>query len=580
MQGRLLRHEDGFALAFALLAIVVLSIATTSIVTYTTSNQHSANAAGANLTAAGYAESGLNAAYSKIVAANSPTSTLGPTALNLLGCSTGGTGGTSDCSSPTYQCVSFGGTCPSPYTPTAGTAAVYGYYNGSTSPQTFQNVSVPKSTWLLVSTGYARSEAGSGGIGGKTTLGEVTITPLSAGAVASVWNHIFLTAPLDPNSCQANFSGNNLALTVPLYVIGNLCLSGANDYIKEASGGQAIDLQVGGKLELTGSNSVGDYSTSPATPITSGVVVGGCNAGPVTATANPCDNGSYKYKVTTKDTFISQDDPELSDNQVATNYSTFDPGPKHTCTAGTTPSPLADSAFDSNVATNEGSLSPLTLPDNSGSVTSGTAFELTPNSSYACISKSGTSVGYLIWNNSTSSITVSGITVAGKTLAINGSIFFDSNLTISQTMTYSGTGVIMVAGTVKFMTNNMTVCAAGTSCLFSSWQGTSGNNSMLTLASLAGRRTGGVTTCTSTTTAVTFVGNSQTYQGSLWAPTCSTLSFTGNSATVEGPISIGSLDSTVNNATFKPLPVIKNMPVGAPVPPNTSAQIGPLTIVG
>jgi hypothetical protein len=42
---------------------------------------------------------------------------------------------------------------------------------------------------------------------------------------------------------------------------------------------------------------------------------------------------------------------------------------------------------------------------------------------------------------------------------------------------------------------------------------------------------------------------------------------------VEGPISIGSFDATFNNASFKPLPVIKNMPTGAPLPPNTSVTI-------
>jgi len=45
-------------------------------------------------------------------------------------------------------------------------------------------------------------------------------------------------------------------------------------------------------------------------------------------------------------------------------------------------------------------------------------------------------------------------------------------------------------------------------------------------------------------------------------------------------MAIGSFDSTFNNATISPLPVIKNMPVGAPVPPNVSASISPLTTIG
>jgi hypothetical protein len=34
-------------------------------------------------------------------------------------------------------------------------------------------------------------------------------------------------------------------------------------------------------------------------------------------------------------------------------------------------------------------------------------------------------------------------------------------------------------------------------------------------------------------------------------------------------MSIGTFDAAFNNATLIPLPVIKNMPVGAPAPPRT-----------
>ena len=35
---------------------------------------------------------------------------------------------------------------------------------------------------------------------------------------------------------------------------------------------------------------------------------------------------------------------------------------------------------------------------------------------------------------------------------------------------------------------------------------------------------------------------------------------------------------TFNNVTVKPLPVIKNMPVGAPLPPDSGATVGAMTI--
>jgi hypothetical protein len=91
---------------------------------------------------------------------------------------------------------------------------------------------------------------------------------------------------------------------------------------------------------------------------------------------------------------------------------------------------------------------------------------------------------------------------------------------------------------------------------------------MLTLASLI----------QNATPAIQFTDNSQIFQGSLWCQPSSSLNFVKNGVSIQGPISIGKFDASFNNAVFKPLPVIKNMPVGAPVPPNTSASIGPLTV--
>ena len=79
-------------------------------------------------------------------------------------------------------------------------------------------------------------------------------------------------------------------------------------------------------------------------------------------------------------------------------------------------------------------------------------------------------------------------------------------------------------------------------------------------------------------TAISFNNNNQTYQGSLWCQPSSSMTFVKNGVTVEGPLAIGKFDASFNNATFKPLPVIKNMPPGAPLPPNSGATIGAMTI--
>ena len=141
-------------------------------------------------------------------------------------------------------------------------------------------------------------------------------------------------------------------------------------------------------------------------------------------------------------------------------------------------------------------------------------------------------------------------------------------MTASQSGTYTGTAVIEVAGTFTVNGNGTALCATGPPCDFTNWQGTSSNTSMLTIAPLAAN-----------TTAITFTNNAQTFQGSLWTQPSSSMTFQKNGVTVNGPISVGKLDSTFNNASIKPLPTITNMPIGAPIPPNTGVTIGPLTYV-
>jgi Tfp pilus assembly protein PilX len=550
LRHRLAKDERGIALVLALAICVALSLMVSATVVYVTANQSSAKKSAGDNRALAYAEAGLQTAYSTIFRQNT---IVGGNPVNpaLFGCATG-TSGASDCTTITTQCVSVAVTC-SGSTPQDGTARIYGIYGGLTGT-TYQGWTVAKSTWLLVSTGFAYSPT-VGRIDAKTEMAKVLISPLSAGGVASLWNHIFVTAqPTTPASCQLNFSGNSTIVDVPVYTIGNVCLAGQGVAVKEMPGGQKIDLMVGGVLSMSGgSASVGDYSTTPATPITSGVVQGGCTTSS-TLVGNSgypsCTNGSFRYSVSSTDTYISNDAPDLSATQMQTNFQTFDPGPKHACASGGT---LAATVFDNSIQ------SDLTKePDASGA-----SFELTPASSdYTCVSQSGSTVGQLSWNHSTGVLTVS------------GSIFLDGNVTIASTATYTGTAIIEAAGTITFTGNNQTVCniysSATKDCDFTNWQGSSTNKSMLTLAAL---------NLKGAAAAINFAGNAQSFQGSIWMPSTSQITFAKNGVHIEGPIAVGSFDATFNNAVFEPLPVITNMPVGAPIPPNTSASIGPLLTV-
>jgi len=516
-------------LVMALGITAVLIIFVTSMIGYTTSSQRGANLGSSDLQARQYAEGGLNSAYSLIVNQNT-VSAGNPIAANMLGCdgATGAsdTNGPSNCASPTPKVVCLTGAgCASG---SVGSARVFGFFSG-TNPAPYNGTTLPASTWLLVSTGFARNPDGA--TTAKTTTARITVSSYDSGAVAAVWNHIFMTKPLVPNVCQASFGGNNTMITSPLYVVGNLCLTGQNVSVQSTAGSQPIDLMVGGKLSLSGSGSkVGTDSTHP---IYSGVVQGGCTAGDVTTATTACNSGSYNYWVGITDTWVDAQAPAVLSGDIAADYAGFDPGPKHPCAN-------ASRTFDTDGVQNN----------------SNASFELVPNSSYTCVSVNGSSVGQLSWNNTT------------KQLTINGSVFIDGPLTVGQSATYTGTGVIEAAGTITFNGNATQLCATATTpCDFTNWQGASSNHSMLTLVSLY-----------KNATSVTFTDNSQTFQGSLWTDPTGTMSFVKNGVTIEGPISIGGFDATFNNAVFKPLPLITNMPPGAPLPPNTGVTIGSLTI--
>jgi hypothetical protein len=521
-----------------MVVLVFFSITTVTAITMSSSTTSSAAGSSAQQNARALAEAGINGAESLLNYQNLNGGN--PAAANLIGCN-GVTGvndqnGPSNCASPIAKvfCISVASPCTAG---AAGTASVFGYFS-STNPGSYNGTAVAASTWLLMSTGYSASGQGGVATVTRTATATVKISPANGGAVASVWNHMFLTAPLVPNVCQTDFENGNNVIDMSLYVLGNLCFSGDHIVVKEV--GQPVDFQVGGKLVINSgsSNSVG---VSAAVPITSGVVVGGCINGSVGSAGSPC-NAAFHYWVTTADTFNPQTAPSQTVTDIQAHYASFDPGPKHACQAGTTPAPLASTAFDNN-----------TTYDNSAA-----SFELTPAFSYSCISQSGAAVGQLTWDN------------VAKKLTINGSIFFDGSMTISQSLYYVGTGIIETSGTVKVNGTSTKICATSPcNTALNAWQGSSGNNSMLTLAPLA-----------VSATALNFANDSQIFQGSVWTQPGSTMILTGGSVTVEGPMSVGSLKTPANVTNLMPMPVIKNMPTGAPVPPNTGVTIGAPTITG
>ena len=501
---RTAHDERGYALVLALAALIALAITVTAVIEYTSSNSRAANVDSAQQTATHAAEAALLAAYSKLnYTGNDATS---PT---LLGCGTG-SGGSSDCSTKTLTCVSVLSTCSSSTSDgEPGTGTFYGSYDA------------PSNTWTIYGFGYARNPTGAAVIKKRYAATSLVTSDINQPANVAVWNHLYSTAP-QGGGCELDIGGNNVVIDIPIYVTGDMCLSGQNASVQEnLATGQAVDLKVVGRLVFSGNNThVGADSTHP---ITSGVVGEGCSS-TIGGTLKPCA-GNFDYWVNTTDTLATLTPPTAD---AAAWYQNADPGPMHACKAGTNPAPLSSSVFDNDATQNN----------------SAGTFNLTPATSYSCLSQTGT--GQLTYDAS------------AHTLVISGVVFIDGSLTVSQTTTYSGRGSIYVAGSITFP-NQLTNLCANVACDFGTWNP---NTDMLMLVDLGGN--------------VNFVGNTDTFQGSIFTQPSATVNFSGQGIAYQGPLVAGHV-TYGNNVAMKPLPTINNLPPGAPLAVNARAVPGRLS---
>lgn len=459
-----------------------------------------------------------HAAEAALIAAYSKLNYTGNNATDptLLGCAADSTGDSSDCTTPTLSCVSVLSTCSSStVNGQAGTGTYYGSYDATTAQ------------WTIDAFGYARNPTNAAVIKKTYTATSGITTDINQPPNVAAWNHLYSTA--SPGSgCEVTVNGNNVVIDVPVYVTGDMCLAGQGASVQEntSTGGQAVDLRVVGRLVYSGNNTkVGASSTQP---ITSGIVGQGCSTS-ITGTLKTCA-GNFNYWVRNTDSAETLTAPTAD---ASTWYQDADPGPKHPCKSGTTPAPLASSTFDNDTVQN----------DSAGT------FNLTPSTAYSCLSQTGT--GQLTWNPPTGNQT------AG-TLAISGVVFIDGSLTLTQSATYSGKGSIYVAGSVNFPNQNTNICANST-CSFSSWNP---NANMLMIVDLG--------------SGVSFTGNTDTFQGSMFAQPTSAVSFIGQSINYQGPLVAGSM-SWGNNVTMQPLPTINQLPPGAPLAVNARAVPGRLS---
>lgn len=515
----LLRREDGFALLLALGLCVVLSIVVVGMIQYTTSTSHSASLSQARTSSQSLAESGIGEAASIL---NHAANASSPT---LLGCSVSPLNVNNSAPPCTDIAVPVQG----------GTAYFHGLYTQG----------VQTGTWTILSYGDVPSPLAGAPDQRMTMTATITITGGGQQNNISVWNYLYSTAP-QAAGCEVNINGNNVVVDVPIYVTGDLCVSGNNAAIMEntADGGQKVDVQAQGKVVINGANA---HIGSAGAPITSGVAAQGCT--------NAIGNSGHTCTAADK-WYVKQTDTPLAATPPATDYpgeyAGASPGPDHSCDPVLTPAPNLTAAGNNPHAF-----------DNDGTMNGGNGqFNLTPGSDYNCVTSSGS----LSWNHTT------------HVLAATGTIFFDGNLTSSDTAAmYHGLATLYVDGEFVLTGNNASLkagCPASPAvpthqCAFANsspeWNP---NKDMLI-----------VVTNKANGTSVDMSGNNVVFQGGLMCTPTSTANLAGNNVQMEGPIICGRF-AWGNNTTIDPLPTITSLPPGAPVPPNAPATISPPTITG
>jgi len=502
--------EDGIALVLVLAVLVLLSITTVTAMTMAISSNGTAQSSDAQQNAYELAQAGVNSAESILNANNTNASS--PT---LLGCSTS----SQNINNSAMPCTALTTRTSS------GTAGFYGIYTqgaGNTG------------TWTITSIGTVANPNGGGApTVSRSTTATITISGGGQSNNISVWNYMYSTAP--PGSgCQLDLNGNHLVVNVPLYITGNLCISGNHAGIVEntAGGGQAVDLRVAGTLTINGTGaSVG----SSGSPLTSGYIAGGCST---------VSGGPFHSCTTADSYYVSQADSPITATPPAMDFTSWytnsSPGPRNICNAGLTSVPnlmtTLPNAFDNDSTMNG----------------TNTAFDLAPTTfDYNCVTPSGT----LDWNHTTHQLTISGV------------IFFDGPVNVSDAAAfYHGRGTIYVNGSLSIDGSLHAGCppspaAATGQCAFNTAGQWDPSKDMLIFA--VSKANG---------TAVDLSGNHGEFQGDIMCPSTASINLAGNHTAVEGGLICGSFTFGNHTAVY-PLPRITTLPPGAPVPPNSPASI-------
>jgi len=488
-----LRDERGIALVLALIVMAGLAAGLTTVIIAGSSSGRTSERASADQQAYNYAEAGVNSAMAALHA--SGVNALDDTAL--------------------------------PEPPPGANAHRDDYEDGYVLwGGTFDPVT---QAWTITSIGYAHNRSSVGQVDRKRTLTASTqVQPsLTQPVNNAVWNYIYAWGQGGATYCDVDIL-NNVTVSAPLYVEGNLCLkNGAHVTEISNSPPTPSNVVVKGKVQFSNQTSLG----YPGAKISE-------------AHLNTCGTSlTSQHSCTTSDPVYAN----VFDNDYngvsppipdwTTYYESGSPGPYHPCDAASAVNaPVFDPDHVQDLATN----------GNAGTL------DLTPSTSYTC----KTTGGELSWNAST------------KVLTVKGVIYFDGNVAVTNGAVddYNGQATIYATGT---FTINGKMCgerkADGSDCEFAS-SGWNPNEEMLIVVAHGDDGSGN---------SVIFVNNAK-WQGGVYCE--NTLDFVNN-AVVEGPVLAGYVKFS-QNVSATPFPVIDTVPVGAPGNPNVYADPQPPVITG
>jgi len=521
------RNEHGQALVVALLVLTFLATALGAVMIFTAGNQRNAHLAKAQQVAGSLAEAGINNAVSVLSQAANCTPLCGSGNVYLIPPANG---------SPSPLLPSSWGTA-NKSTYSTGDVWWYGTVaNVTTGPQSDQGW-----WWTLHAKSQVTNPTGAAKIVKYMTAKVRVNAPYPSSFNVAVWNTVYSPGGPTPGTCDTSI-GQGITIAVPVYVGGNLCMGQNAIITKPTYVGGFLTFQnkqghIGANNATINSAHVGSYCQ-----VQSGAQVNPCKSEPVGG-ANPNTNiwvtGAPTNLTGVASDFVGIQAPTIcwgpstcAGDPVGGWYSVSSPGPLNPCvaTSGTPPT------FDNDTTMN-------------GSVL--TTFNLTPATSYSCITPQG-QLSYDATN---------------RVLTITGTVYIDGNVTATTPgnlpITYTGTGsggnctntgdcqaVLFATGDISINSEKLCAALSGNNCDWNNWDP---NKKILIFAS---NGPNGVT-----------VGPSQTsFQGGLYAT--NTVA-TGQSAVTEGPLVSGTKTVVLGQqfgGTFPPITILPfsiNQPPGA-----------------